>query len=89
MLISSSLLLVISAAAAVVAAPTTADDYTNNKRIIRVPFEKVARPTNGNRLTKRDPFQTSLYNDDGSQYLINVNIGTPPQSFSVALDTGR
>ena len=88
MLISSSLLLVLSAAAAVVAAPTTVDDYTNNKRIIRVPFEKVARP-NGNRLTKRDPFQTSLYNDEGSQYLINVNIGTPPQSFSVALDTGR
>lgn len=88
MLISSSLLLVLSAAtAAVVAAPTT-DNYTNNKRILRVPFEKVARP-NGNRLTKRDPFQTSLYNDDGSQYLINVNIGTPPQSFSVALDTGR
>jgi hypothetical protein len=87
MLISSSLLLVLSAAAAVVAAPTT-DDYTNNKRIVRVPFEKVARP-NGNRLTKRDPFQTSLYNDDGSQYLITVNIGTPPQSFSVALDTGR
>jgi hypothetical protein len=86
MLISTSLLLVCSAVAAVVAAPT--DEYTGGKRIVRVPFKKVARP-NGHRLTKRDPFQTTLYNDDGSQYLITVNIGTPAQTFTVALDTGR
>ncbi|KAH8555542.1 aspartic peptidase domain-containing protein [Umbelopsis sp. PMI_123] len=85
MLISTSLLLVCSAVAAVVAAPT--DEYTGGKRIVRVPFKKVARP-NGHRLTKRDPFQTTLYNDDGSQYLITVNIGTPAQTFTVALDTG-
>jgi hypothetical protein len=86
MLISSSLLLVVSAAAAVVAAPTE----EVNKRMLRVPFEKVAKQNSGgHRLIKRDPFQTSLYNDDGSQYLINVNIGTPAQTFSVALDTGR
>ncbi|KAI9287202.1 aspartic peptidase domain-containing protein [Umbelopsis sp. AD052] len=85
MLISSSLLLVVSAAAAVVAAPTE----EVNKRMLRVPFEKVAKQNSGgHRLIKRDPFQTSLYNDDGSQYLINVNIGTPAQTFSVALDTG-
>jgi len=83
MLISSSLALVISTlAVATLAAPTQ-----DNSRLIRVPFQKVARP-NGHRFTKRDPFQTSLYNDNGSQYLINVNIGTPGQNFTVALDTG-
>ena len=41
------------------------------------------------RLMKRDPFQTPLYNDQGSQYLIQVGIGTPSQNFTVTLDTGR
>ncbi|KAG2218085.1 hypothetical protein INT45_004834, partial [Circinella minor] len=30
----------------------------------------------------------NLYNDAGSEYLVSVSIGTPPQSFTVALDTG-
>ena len=30
-----------------------------------------------------------LYNDAGSTYLVSVSIGTLPQSFIVALDTGR
>lgn len=30
-----------------------------------------------------------LYNDEGSEYLVRVGIGTPPQNFTVALDTGR
>ncbi|KAI9313938.1 aspartic peptidase domain-containing protein [Dichotomocladium elegans] len=29
-----------------------------------------------------------LYNDEGSEYLIRIGIGTPPQEFTVALDTG-
>ncbi|KAI7875476.1 acid protease [Lichtheimia hyalospora FSU 10163] len=37
---------------------------------------------------KRDPFSTGLYNDQGSQYLVAVGIGTPPQNFTVTLDTG-
>ncbi|KAI8644838.1 aspartic peptidase domain-containing protein [Parasitella parasitica] len=37
---------------------------------------------------KRDPFNAALYNDQGSQYLIEVGIGTPPQHFAVTLDTG-
>jgi len=85
MFISSSVVLLCSTIAVIAAAPTKHD---NSKRLIRVPFEKVAKP-NGHRFTKRDPFQTSLYNDNGSQYLVNVNIGTPGQNFSVALDTGR
>ncbi|KAI8097871.1 aspartic peptidase domain-containing protein [Gilbertella persicaria] len=39
-------------------------------------------------LEKRDAFNASLYNDQGSQYLIQVGIGTPAQNFTVTLDTG-
>ncbi|KAG1222319.1 hypothetical protein G6F68_020672 [Rhizopus microsporus] len=41
------------------------------------------------RFDKRDTFDASLYNDQGSQYLIEVSIGTPGQKFIVTLDTGR
>lgn len=41
-------------------------------------------------LQKREStFQASLYNDQGSQYLVSISVGTPPQHFSVTLDTGR
>lgn len=41
-------------------------------------------------LSKRDGvYNASLYNDQGSQYLIEVGIGTPAQNFTVTLDTGR
>ncbi|KAI9268595.1 aspartic peptidase domain-containing protein [Helicostylum pulchrum] len=40
-------------------------------------------------LEKRaDGFEAPLYNDQGSQYLINVDIGSPAQTFAVTLDTG-
>jgi hypothetical protein len=43
-----------------------------------------------NKLNRRaDTYNTPLYNDQGSQYLIEVGIGTPPQKFPVTLDTGR
>lgn len=48
-----------------------------------------ARRALASSLEKRDPFQSSLYNDEGSQYLIQVGIGTPAQNFTVTLDTGR
>jgi hypothetical protein len=44
---------------------------------------------NAHQFNKRDPYQAALYNDQGSQYLINVGIGTPNQTFAVTLDTGR
>lgn len=38
---------------------------------------------------RADEFPAPLYNDQGSQYLINVDIGSPAQTFAVTLDTGR
>ncbi|KAI9245757.1 aspartic peptidase domain-containing protein [Sporodiniella umbellata] len=40
------------------------------------------------RLDKRDGNTAPLYNDASSQYLVEVNIGTPAQKFTVTLDTG-
>jgi hypothetical protein len=42
------------------------------------PFYKRASVTN-----------SPIYNYYGSAYIISVNIGTPPQTFDVVLDTGR
>jgi hypothetical protein len=69
----------------------------SEKGIIRVPITRLARPDpiissiqkRNEALIKRDPFMASLYNDQGSQYLIDISIGTPAQNFSVTLDTGR
>lgn len=64
--------------------------------ILRVPIRRLSRPDpiisafqKKSGLSKRDPFMASLYNDAGSQYLVDVSIGTPAQEFSVTLDTGR
>ncbi|KAI7886066.1 acid protease, partial [Lichtheimia hyalospora FSU 10163] len=35
-----------------------------------------------------DSFSAQLYNAQGSEYLVQVAIGTPPQNFTVTLDTG-
>ncbi|KAI9275503.1 aspartic peptidase domain-containing protein, partial [Phascolomyces articulosus] len=62
--------------------------------LIRNPYNidilEAARRKHGRILNKRDDntFTTQLYNDQGSQYLVQVGIGTPPQNFTVTLDTG-
>ncbi|KAG2231290.1 hypothetical protein INT48_006401, partial [Thamnidium elegans] len=52
--------------------------------LLRVPMTKKHTTLRGIH-HKRD---TNLYNDYGSIYLINVQVGTPPQNFELALDTG-
>lgn len=66
-------------------------------KVIKAPILRINRPDpvisalqKRNGMDKRDGgFSTSLYNDAGSQYIIQVSIGTPAQNFSVTLDTGR
>lgn len=53
--------------------------------LLRVPMTKKHTTLRGIH-HKRD---ANLYNDYGSIYLINVQVGTPPQNFELALDTGR
>lgn len=67
---------------------------TNNHdepKLVRLPL--IRRPHSGNidpgSLRKRDPFSATLYNDQGSQYLVEVGVGTPAQQFTVTFDTGR
>ncbi|KAF7732549.1 hypothetical protein EC973_003296 [Apophysomyces ossiformis] len=52
---------------------------------IRLPLSHVK----SSRRVRRDvSYADRLYNDDGSEYLINIGIGTPAQNFTVAVDTG-
>lgn len=51
--------------------------------ILRVPLIRRASKAAG--LRKRD---ANLYNDNGSIYLVDVAIGTPPQKFELVVDTG-
>ncbi|RCH97786.1 Vacuolar protease A, partial [Rhizopus stolonifer] len=37
---------------------------------------------------RADIHQARLFNNEGSEYLINIGIGTPMQNFTVSLDTG-
>ncbi|KAI9365706.1 aspartic peptidase domain-containing protein [Pilaira anomala] len=77
----------------IVATLTLAEE---EKGIIRAPI--IRNPRQGNALEvarkryqsmqKRAEYNAPLYNDQGSQYLINVDIGTPSQTFAVTLDTG-
>jgi hypothetical protein len=57
-------------------------------KLLRVPFTKK-KIANGLQSLHKRQFTEKLYNDFGSIYIININIGTPPQTFQVALDTGR
>lgn len=57
--------------------------------LLRLPLMRKSAAPLVQQFDKRDPFSTPLYNDQGSQYLVSVGIGTPPQNFTVTLDTGR
>ncbi|KAF7721969.1 hypothetical protein EC973_003882 [Apophysomyces ossiformis] len=74
---------------------TYASPATDTSGLIRTPIYRKSRTVGEfltarrkESITKRAQAQTSLYNDAGSQYLIQVGIGTPPQQFAVTLDTG-
>lgn len=58
-----------------------------NATSISLPITK--RYPQGNRLKKRIQYNSKLFNDDGSEYLIKIGVGTPIQNFTVSLDTGR
>ncbi|KAI9028886.1 aspartic peptidase domain-containing protein [Phycomyces nitens] len=58
----------------------------NKPRLLRLPVEKRAsQGSTPKAFSKRD---TALLYNDGSEYIVKVSIGTPPQNFTVSLDTG-
>ena len=91
--VSTALLLVSTAATSFVYGASLSEDTTSS--VIRLPLRRSARNLDvltahrKRSIEKRDPFETTLYNDGGSQYLVDVGIGTPLQNFTVTLDTGR
>lgn len=79
----------ISAAAATVSAATDAVEET---KLLRVPISKKKIIHGGPpiaSLRRRAQYNEKLYIGDGSIYMVNVAIGTPPQNFELVLDTGR
>ncbi|KAG0169811.1 hypothetical protein DFQ28_002865 [Apophysomyces sp. BC1034] len=75
----------------IVVANLTAAAIINNDGIIRLPLR---RNENGQlasmRKDRRDNVEATapLYNANGREYLATVDIGTPPKSFDLAVDTG-
>lgn len=57
---------------------------------IKLPIVKRHKsPIHHGHLDKRVVHYAQLFNDDGSEYLIHIGIGTPIQNFTLSLDTGR
>jgi hypothetical protein len=54
-------------------------------QVFSVPMRHVARSS---RLSKRNINSQTLYHDQPSAYLIDIDIGTPPQHFTLSVDTG-
>lgn len=77
---------------ALLALPTIIAVYAKSPveepKLLRVPLKRRTKPLH-QLLQRRDVFSSKLYNDQGSLYLIPISIGTPPQTFHLALDTGR
>lgn len=79
----------VSALGFVTAANTDADEET---KLLRVPISRKKIIHGGPpiaSLRRRADYKENLYIGDGSIYMVNVAIGTPPQTFELILDTGR
>lgn len=79
----------VSALGFVTAANTDADEET---KLLRVPISRKKIIHGGPpiaSLRRRADYKENLYIGDGSIYMVNVAIGTPPQTFELVLDTGR
>ncbi|KAG2218086.1 hypothetical protein INT45_004835 [Circinella minor] len=90
--VSTALLLISTITTPFVYGASISKDTSSS--VIRLPLKKSARNLDvitaqrKRSIEKREPFKTTLYNDGGSQYLVDVGIGTPLQNFTVTLDTG-
>lgn len=72
-----------------VASPLPDASSITPSSVVRLPLLRRQHPHGSSRRKRDGSFSAQLYNDQGSEYLIQVAIGTPPQNFTVTLDTGR
>ena len=66
-------------------------DVDKEIKLLRVPISKKKIIHGGppiSSLRRRADYKQNLYIGDGSIYMVNVAIGTPPQTFELVLDTG-
>ncbi|KAJ8653146.1 hypothetical protein O0I10_011195 [Lichtheimia ornata] len=71
-----------------VASPLPDASSITPSSVVRLPLLRRQHPHGSSRRKRDGSFSAQLYNDQGSEYLIQVAIGTPPQNFTVTLDTG-
>jgi hypothetical protein len=79
-------------AVAAVSAATEGTDTVDETKLLRVPISRKKIIHGGPpiaSLRRRAQYNEKLYIGDGSIYMVNVAIGTPPQNFELVLDTGR
>lgn len=58
-----------------------------NNNVIKLPL--IKRKTSSSLMKKRSSNRYRLYDQQQTEYLVKVNIGTPSQEFLVSIDTGR
>jgi hypothetical protein len=63
----------------------------SSPKVVSLDFTKreAAARSNGGGLRRRSAVTADLYNAQGDLlYLVNATVGTPPQTFSLQIDTG-
>jgi hypothetical protein len=65
---------------------TNAIPIKTNNDVIKLPLIKRSSLSLNKRASSS---RFRLYDQEQTEYLIKVNIGTPPQEFLVSIDTGR
>jgi hypothetical protein len=66
---------------------TNAIPIKTNNDVIKLPL--IKRKTSSSLIKRASSSRYRLYDQEQVEYLIKVNIGTPPQEFLVSIDTGR
>lgn len=73
------------------AVPVHGVTHNASNTVARLPFQKVRTTNNNSSIVLRERSHygsTPIYNDNQVQYLVDIQVGTPSQTFVVIVDTG-